>query len=448
MNHVTTTTAPANGASTAQELFALTDEQILEIEPVDDAAAPVEQPILAVPPVYSVKEKSSGDNGHPRHTAQASTSDKSAQAGVPALQDPPAWLARQMKDPWAGEEARELWEGVLRAQAEAAEYRAAIASPDEAKSLKEIYPRGVEQARSAAERARALDEFDAAYFGAAGKSTEEITAARTALAQKLLKEDPATFREMVFAGLKALSEQAATSTGISNSVIPSERSESRDPSSAGQHNQIERDSWTPARNTASSSLGMTSNAQLAAYSEFEKTANAELEKSVGGAIERALRQALPLSDATPQRGAAQAGVPTLQERLGDAVRKEIEKALQGDRQLGEQVAQILSARRFDDASRAQVVRVIGERAGQLVPGATKRVLQDWTQTTLAAHRSRADKQEEAKVHFDLAPVREPREIPRLQTGKSSQPSARNDSVAGRGGRIDYKKLSDEQILNL
>ena len=81
-----------------------------------------------------------------------------------------------------------------------------------------------------------------------------------------------------------------------------------------------------------------------AYSEFEKAENAEPEKSICGAIERALGQALPHAGRSDSEG--------LKARLGAGVWQEIEKALQGDRQLGEQVAQILSARHFDDTSRA------------------------------------------------------------------------------------------------
>jgi len=46
MNQQSTATGPVNGATSAHDLFALTDEQILEIEPVSDGAA-VEQPVLA-----------------------------------------------------------------------------------------------------------------------------------------------------------------------------------------------------------------------------------------------------------------------------------------------------------------------------------------------------------------------------------------------------------------
>src|SRR5260370_34454378 len=114
-----------------------------------------------------------------------------------------------MKDPWNGEEARELWNGVQQAKQEAAAYRTAFATPEDARALKEVYPGGVSEARAAAERARLLDDFDRSYFGGAGKSVQEVSATRAELAQRRLREDPAAFRAMVFAGLRALEESGA-----------------------------------------------------------------------------------------------------------------------------------------------------------------------------------------------------------------------------------------------
>ena len=389
--------APVNGASAAQELFALTDEQILEIEPV---AQDVEIRVDGEDASAQAQDTTKADSSRSLGLTNSSS--------VSAVTQPPAWLARQMKDPWAGEEARELWEGVQRAQAEAAEYRQVFEKP--------------EAARAAADRARALDEFDAAYFGAAGKSAEETSAARVALAQRMMREDPAAFQEMVLAGVRALEE--AKKQGSSEVTT-------KNPAAAAD----------PQRNESARQADPEVERHLAAYSEFEKAANQDLEKSVGGAIERALQQALPNSGRSDSDG--------LKVRLTTGVRQEIEKALQGDRQLGEHAAQVLSSRRFDETARAQVVRLINERAQQLVPSATKRVLHDWTQTTLAAHRSKTEKQETPSQRADLSPTREGREVPPLRPDKNSRASGRNDSsVVPRNGRIDYKKLSDEQIPEL
>src|SRR5262249_23722858 len=219
MNQQSFAVNPVNGTASPHELFALTDEQILDIEPealnATEGIAP--SVISSEARTSHLDADSASRNLSSMDTPDATDKSKrDSSSRLPAAPrndgiavapaEPPAWLARQMKDPWAGEEARALWDDVLRAQTEAAEFRAAIATPAEAKSLKEIYPGGIEQARAAAQRPRALDEFDAAYFGVAGKPVEETAAARAALAQRMLREDPTAFREMVFAGLKALEE--------------------------------------------------------------------------------------------------------------------------------------------------------------------------------------------------------------------------------------------------
>src|SRR5689334_17256656 len=108
-----------------REVFALTDEQILELEPEG-------QEVESNPSSGDMAHASQGPSTEaataaasaPFDTAQGSRDDrgstdgistqtgKSAQPGMAVPQEPPAWLAREMKDPWVGEEARELWEGV------------------------------------------------------------------------------------------------------------------------------------------------------------------------------------------------------------------------------------------------------------------------------------------------------------------------------------------------
>src|SRR5712692_4973638 len=209
--------SPANGHSTVHDLFALTDEQILEIEPEaqdaglsnDQAAARTQESSHVAPASLPASSDAAPQNEQSRLEAGATQTSR-----TPAPTEPPPWLAAQMKDPWSGEEARELWNGVQQARQEAAAYREAFANPEDARALKELYPGGVNEARAAAERARVLDEIDRAYFGAAGGSAEQASAARAQLAQTMLRDNPAAFREMVFAGLRAL-EEAGVAAGFS-----------------------------------------------------------------------------------------------------------------------------------------------------------------------------------------------------------------------------------------
>jgi hypothetical protein len=245
----------------------------------------------------------------------------------------------------------------------------------------------------------------------------------------MLREDPAAFREMVFEGLRALEKANIAPplrTASSEADAHASQKDAGLPTRSGQ--------VPPGATTAPDAQRAEHAAVLARYAEFEKATNEDLERSVSRAIERTLEHALPntgRADEGPMKG-----------RLAATIRQDVEKALQGDRQLGEQVAQILSARRLDNETRTQVVRLIGERAEQLVPRAAKRALNDWTQTTLASHRARTQRSETASAKRDVASS--PAGLPRGQENQNRQ----RDAGATRPRAVDYRKLSDEQILNL
>ncbi len=463
-----------------QEVFALTDEQILEMEPeAASGTGATDEELLGIGASGGERggdgktgagEGNSGERGIP-HSADSVRND--------GLGVPPRWLAERMRDPWHGEQAKELWESAVQARQEAAAYREAIATPAEARALKELYPGGVNEAKSAAERARQLDEFDGAYFGAAGKTAEALSAARLQLAQRLMEQDPAAFREMVAAGVRLLegrgqslprneqrqdagNKPGSLDSGLQNAQTSAQDdSRGRDANSASSTRDDNRskDSGGHTPVTAQT-LRVSGQAEVSMppevasrYVAFEKATNAELEKSVGGAIARAMEQALPNLRSLDRAGqdALSQGTP-LQERLGAAVREDVEAALKSDAQLGEQVAKILGARRFDDATRAQVVRVIDARAQQLVPCAVKRVVGSWTTATLGTRgKSRAAEAGSG----DSREARETAAKPAPRVGKSGQSSAHGESSeprvgarAASRGRVDYGKLSDEQILDL
>src|SRR5271170_7049682 len=375
-----TETPRANGQSHPHELFMLTDEQILEIEPEAQDVSVRED----VPPGDSSARVSNGENeSESRGANPAEGRAQSTQARLPVPPEPPAWLAETMNDPQRGAEARALWDGAQRAEREAASYREVFAKPEEA--------------RAAAERARVLDDIDRAYF--AGDASQ-----RAQLAATMMREDPAAFREMVFEGLRAL--EAAGHAPRTRSVADALSRSGNTSSSVGATLA------SPAANGAVASTGGASpapttqahEARLAAYAAFERAANEDLERSVGSAIERTLTQALPsLGNAASVSGVGAQHAAPLQARLVAAIRQDIERALQGDLQLGEQVAQILAGKRLDNETRAQVVRLIGERAQQLVPGAAKRALNDWTQTTLSAHRAKSGRADAAS-RAELTPA--------------------------------------------
>ncbi len=430
--------SPANGHIALHDLFALTDEQILEIEP--EAQEEVASGELRVASQQAI------------HNAEglSATGEKAPQVAP----EPPPWLAAQMKDPWNGEEAKELWNGVQQAKQEAAAYRAAFATPEDARALRELYPGGVTEARTAAERARVLDDIDRAYFGAAGKSAQDVSASRAQLAQQMMREDPAAFREMVFAGLRALEEVGAQTGSNAGARFGATSAAAESGAAQSQGGLKSAPTHTTAQHSAETRAA-DHDARLSAYASFEKAANDDLERSVGGAIERALQQALPNVGRSTQDASSRAGqAAPLQARLSAAIRQDVEAALKGDRQLSEQVGQILSGQRLNEEARRQVVQVIGERAQQLVPVAAKRVLNDWTQATLAAHRGKTARADAASTRREVAPASPESRRTSLPAGSSGSSRRTDSQDPNRGAarldarRVDYRKLSDEQILDL
>ena len=442
-------TADVTGGA-GREVFAMTDEQILEIGPEEEVASD-EWPFdsaqggrVADKDAEANHDRSGAtgamDSSGEKRESRGNERDRERAAeglrpeSLSYRAEPPGWLAREMRDPWVGEEARELWEGVQRAQKEAAEFREVIGSPEEARALKEIYPGGLAEAKSAAERARELGEIDALFFGAAGKSTEVVRAGRMQLAERLHAHDPAAFREMVEAGVRILGGVAGRSNeegkaGPNTTNLP--RSLHSEPQTARLSGREDsRETQGPAPELVNR------------YQEFERAANAELERSVGGAIGRAMDAALPnLKWAESGTGRDGQGHP-LQARLRTAVREDVETALRSDASLGEQVARVLSGRRFDEAARAQVVRLIDARAQQLVPGAVRRAVGIWTAATLGGKKAESGAEERRSISTART-VSESRSAIRNERGRLAEPARQTSR-----GRVDYRKWSDEEILGM
>lgn len=361
------------------EVFALTDEQILGVEP---------------------EVQGEDDRVDPEEAEKAGQAQTAEEAGSEVDGSKPG---------------------------EAAETDARIANAAEQDAAK-----AAEKVATLEARARELEEIDAAFFGASGKSAEETRADRVQLAQRMMEQDPAAFRAMVEAAVSVLG-------GAAKAVASGQRPATGE---EVESSQLKVES-TPT--TESSIHGARDGrAQApAGYAEFERAANVELEQSVGGAISRALEQALPNLKAS---GAARGGVP-LQERLSVAARQDVEAGLKSDAQLGEQVARVLAGRRFDAAARAQVVRLIDARAQQLVPGAVRRVVSEWTEVAVGTRGSaKADRVSLEQTQARLPVPRRGEPGSKGEYGKSGQSTVTTKTL--RRGRLDYGKLSDEEILSL
>src|ERR1700691_692049 len=101
--------AGANGQTHLQDLFVLTDEQILQIEPeAQDVTVREGAPQGDSPAAAASTANATNDADLPSANGPDMPNAQSAQAGLPV---PPAWLTESMNDPQRGAEARALWEG-------------------------------------------------------------------------------------------------------------------------------------------------------------------------------------------------------------------------------------------------------------------------------------------------------------------------------------------------
>ena len=119
---VASTESPgSNGHTQLHELFALTDEQILQIDPEpQDVEVASAQP--AALPANSVElaqtsrpESATSPEQSTRSTDPNHAQTQNAPASIATPSEPPAWLADSMNDPQHGAEARALWEGAQKA---------------------------------------------------------------------------------------------------------------------------------------------------------------------------------------------------------------------------------------------------------------------------------------------------------------------------------------------
>src|SRR5579871_483080 len=112
----------------------------------------------------------------------------------------PAWMAAAAADPRHAAEAQGLWR-------EHQEFRAAFASPEEARAVKELLPGGVRDVLSLREATQSVERIDAALFSGDARAQAEVVA-------EIARANPAAFRSLfaeaakVVAGLNVPGNEA------------------------------------------------------------------------------------------------------------------------------------------------------------------------------------------------------------------------------------------------
>ena len=279
----------------------------------------------------------------------------------------------------------------------------------------ETQPAAAAEARQWREAAQNVAALDAAYFsGDAG--------ARSGLAQRLYESDPAAFREMLAEGARMLASRDPQSLAELSRQLG--MSETQAPN-AGAKSVAQAARSPEAGTTAFGQTGAENSGgafPAEAYRAFESATNDDVARSTREAIERTLSSTLPEGIGEGAR-----------RRIGDDIFQELHATLSADRELSRQVGEILRGWHFDGASRQQIVSLISSRARGAMPEVARRVVSEWTSSVLASDRARAARVDAAASRRDITGGRVPDTIP--ASGLLPR-------------KIDYSKMSDEQILDL
>ena len=427
----------------------LTDEEILGIEQVDIAAPSGNSVILSEAKNLSSisddheatgKRDSSGKGG-PQNDRQNAFAERAESSPMPD------WMIAAAADPKIAGEARALW-------AEHQEFRAAFASPvearavaDEARAIKELLPGGIRDAVSLREATASVERIDAALFSGDVRAQSEVVA-------EMARTNPAAFRSMFAEAARVLAGMGTSlpkvvGSGNGHTTGPTLRENREGWGTQTEHpnqnlnqnqNQIQNQIQDSRQDAGATNSVNHPSPQLrasasqatehgspqfdaAAYAAFERSTNDVVARDVRGSISETLSRVMPEGVAD---GAAK--------RIGEDIFTEVHRALAADRALSEQVAGVLRDRRFGSAEQQRVAALVAGRAKQMVPSVARRVIGEWTGTVLNTARSKAARQATAASRVDIA-----------------APGGSSDSLPLRAmsaREVNYASMSDEQILGM
>jgi hypothetical protein len=282
--------------------------------------------------------------------------------------------------------------------------------------LKQLESQPAAEARQWHEAAKDVAALDAAYFsGDAG--------ARSGLAARLYQSDPAAFREMLAESARMLASrdpqalaELARQLGVSDAHAPGTATKSLGQAARSAEPDVATQNQMSPDNRGTLAF------PAEAYRAFESATNEDVARSTREAIERTLGSTLPEGIGEGAR-----------RRIGDDIFQELHATLSADRELSRQVGDILRGWHFDGATKQQIVSLISSRARAAMPEVSRRVVAEWTSSVLASDRARAARVDAAASRRDITRGRLPAAVPA-------------NALTPR--RVDYSRMSDEQILDL
>ena len=281
----------------------------------------------------------------------------------------------------------------------------------DAEAYRELFS-SIEEARAATRKVADFDRIDALFFSQRPEDHAE-------LARVVASLDAAAFSSLAQA-------MAAAGRRLPNQARKAEA----DPSTARDFNQGQAASRSAQddnekqnqrqdqmRENDSPASGVTQ-----AQENFYHATNAAAVENVIGAIEAQVERLLPENIS-----------PSARNRVVGEIYRELDSTLRANRQLGQQMREAFRSGALDDAHQRAIVSLVTGRAKQALPAVAKRVMNEWTSTIVSTNQDRRARQRAAEGRVDI----------------SGSGGAANDGRKSMTPRdLDYKRLSDSDILNL
>jgi hypothetical protein len=284
-----------------------------------------------------------------------------------------------------------------------------------------------QEARTAKARLVDLDRMDALFFSRRPEDHSELARSVAAL-------DPSAFNSLAQA-MAQLASGGRIDGGSGASAANSKTVFAQVPSameSSISPRQLQTDdaparlpaprSADPNGLRASSSASSDGGTLTPAQADFFHIANAAAVEEVLGAIESQVERLLPEEISKSARN-----------RVVGEIYRELDTTLRSNRELAQQVREAFRSGSLDAEHQRAMVSLVAGRARQALPGVSKRVLNEWTSTIVAANQDRRARQRTAERRVDIA-----------GSGRTGSEGPRPTTPRD----IDYARMSDADILNL
>lgn len=376
----------------------LSDEDILGISPED--AAPEATP-AAEPPAA------------PEQAAPAPEAEKPPETPAPApevdtdIADDLKWMRPLLNDKAFGPKLQSMKDRLL-------SYQELFPKVADARAYKELIQGGPEELKSLIAKSKEVDEMDLQYFS-------HDPDQQKGFAQNLYRDDPEAFQSMVQIGLDLIKGQSPqeyaylTQHLVGNSLgeekvwdwleyIHEAATKAGDENVAQLLNQFAGvfQKYGLGPRTAQDPSMTLVNQQRSELEQRYQQLESERRRDFNSAVDQSVQSNLD-ADVTGQLlKLLPKASDGLRGRIAKDVHSEIQSAINGDAGLKLRLSNLMRTGGINRQTQEQVANLLTSKAKQIMPGAVKRVVNEYTASVMASRKESTEKQNQAASRPDVS----------------------------------------------